>query len=93
MKDKHCVQELVSEMMAFWRNLFEVKTGFGNFLMWDSFEIDVGAFGGESSDLLDSARSVIGDGFNIKIQQIIEWKDLAGMHGLATGAMKKLKVN
>ena len=92
MKHKPSVQVLASEVMGFWRNLLGMKTGVGNFPMWDSLEIDVGDFGGESSDLLDSARSVIGDGFTVKMQQIVEWKDLAGMHGLATGAVKKLKV-
>ena len=92
MKHKPSVQVLASEVMVFWRNLLGVKTRVGNFRMWDSLEIDVGAFGGVCGDLLDSARSQIGDGFSIKMQQIVDWKDLAGMHGLATGAVKKLKV-
>ena len=45
----------------------------------------MGSFGGESGDLLDLARSVIGDGFTVKMQQIVEGKALAGMQGLAIG--------
>ena len=90
-KDKRRIQALASELMQFWRTNLGLKMGKGKFKMWDQLEVNTGAMD-YCLDLVELARSKIGDSFMITMSQIISWADMGGMHGLATGNAKRLLV-
>ena len=90
-KDKRRIQGLASELMQFWRTNLGLKMGKGEFNMWDQLEVNTGAMD-YCLDLVELARSKIGDSFMITMSQIISWADMGGMHGLATGNAKRLLV-
>ena len=66
------------------------KMGSGIFEAWDNFEVDLGQVD-YVTEQVERVRSKI-RGFTIKMRDIINWKDLQGLHGIATGNPKKLKV-
>ena len=90
-KDKRRIQGLASELMQFWRTNLGLKMGKGDFKMWDQFKVNTGAMD-HCLDLVELARSKLGDCFMITMSQIISWSDMGGMHGLATGNAKRLLV-
>ena len=91
LKDKLRIQGLASDLMKYWRSTFNLKMGKGKFELWDTFKVDTGAMA-HCLDLVEQASSRLGDVFTLRMAQVIEWNDLAGMHGLATGNAKALRV-
>ena len=81
-KDKRRIQGLAIEVIQFWRTNLGLKIGKGEFTMWDQLKVNTCAMD-SYLDLVELARCKTGDGFMIRMSQIIRWADMGGMHGLA----------
>ena len=89
-KSKKRLESYASLVMKFWKRVvcFE-KMGVGVFKAWDQFNIDMGTL-----DLLtEQVQRIHVGSFNIRMVDILEWGDLEGIHGLATGNAEKVKVD
>ena len=87
------IQKLASKLMSFWNS--EVRgrqaMGVGEFKAWNDFEFDLG----KTHFLInqfDKIRNDV-DKFSLKMVDVIEWKELAGCHGIGTGNLKAVKIN
>ena len=87
------IQKLASKLMSFWNS--EVRgrqaMGVGEFKAWNDFEFDLG----KTHFLInqfDKIRNDV-DKFSLKMVDVIEWKELAGCHGIGTGNLKAVKID
>ena len=91
-KDSNALQKTASKMLTYWKGVIGVqKAGFGTFKAWDNYEVDLGALE-YLNDQVERVRGQLG-AFSITMAKIIDWQDLQGMHGFATGNSSKLKVS
>ena len=84
------IQKLASKLMSFWNS--EVRgrqaMGVGEFKAWNDFEFDLG----KTHFLInqfDKIRNDV-DKFSLKKVDVIEWKELAGCHGIGQGCIFRL---
>ena len=92
MKETGRLHKFASKLKNFWRTVGAwKKMGCGTFDAWDKFEVDLGQLE-LLTDQVERLRSKV-RGFNITMGDIIAWKDLEGVHGIATGNLKKVKVD
>ena len=86
------LQQFSSNVMTFWKGVRGRQAmGVGKFEAWDTYELDMG----QVSLLVDQFDKIRGslNTFMIKMRDVIEWEDLAGIHGIQTGNLKKVKVD
>jgi hypothetical protein len=87
--DKPRSQSYASAILDWWRKQLKIKTGGGRFNQWDNIVVDAGKLD-FCNDQVDRVSDTIG--YEFTMSDIIDWEDLAGMHGLATGRKTALKV-
>ena len=86
------LQQYSSKIMTFWHGVRGRQAmGVGTFEAWDTFEMDMGQVP-TLVDQLDKVREAL-DSFTIKMSDVIEWQDLAGIHGIGSGNLKKVKID
>ena len=88
--NKRRTETFASQILKFWKAVRGQKMGCGEFLAWDTFKVDMGSLP-LLLEQVERVREQLG-GFSFSMADIIEWKDLKGMHGLATGNSKAVKV-
>ena len=90
LSNKAKLQSFSIKIMSFWHFVRGRQAmGVGTFEAWETFELDMG----KVTLLEDQLDRIRGELFTIKMSDVIEWKDLAGIHGIGTGNLKMVKVD